>query len=97
MSTLFFKQPEGPGSETLIPGGVHNVQEGPRNVRTERIDRTNAPSHNTGQGWHLEVQEESKGIEVDRDRQKVVEGIGHDGKHPKIEENQRDVKMNVQC
>ena len=64
---------EDPGGETLMPGGVHNVQEGPRKVKDERVDGTDAPCRDTGPGRDLEVQEESKGVEVDRDRQKVVE------------------------
>ena len=48
-------EPDEPGGETLVPGGVQNVREGPRNVRTERVDGTNAPSRNTGQGWHCEA------------------------------------------
>ena len=88
---------EDPGGETLIPGGVQSVQECARNVRNERVDGTNAPSRNTGSGGRLEVQEKSRRAEVDRDRRKVLEGAGHDGKRPKSEENQRDVETNALC
>ena len=34
--------PHDPGGETAIPGGVHNVQEHPRNVNNECTDETDA-------------------------------------------------------
>ena len=45
----------------------------------------------------MEVQEESRAVEVDWDRQMVVEGAGYDGGCPRTEENQRDVKTSAQC
>ena len=35
------EEPEDPGSEMVMPGGVHGVQECPRSVRIERVDGTN--------------------------------------------------------
>ena len=89
--------PEDPGGETVAPGGVHIVQERPQGVRNERADGTDAPCQDTGPGGHLEVQGDSKGVEVDPDRHEVVEGAEHDGKRPKSEEDQRYVETNAQC
>ena len=87
--------PEDPGGETVAPGGVHNIQERLRKVRGERVDGTNAPSRDTGPGGRLEVQEESKGAEVDRDRQTVVKGAGRDRKHPRSVEDEHYVETNA--
>ena len=38
------EESEDPGGETVVPGGVHDVQERPRRVRNERVNETNAPS-----------------------------------------------------
>ena len=89
------EEPEEPGSETIIPGGVQSVQKGRRKVRDERIDDTNAPSQDTGPGGRLEVQEDSKGVEVDPDLCEVVKGAKHDGKQPRNEGNACDVEMNM--
>ena len=35
------------GDETAIPGGVHDVQEHPRNVRSRCADETDTPSQDT--------------------------------------------------
>ena len=43
------------------------------------------------------MQEDSRGVKVDRDRRKVLEGAGYDGRCPRTEENQRDVETNAQC
>ena len=75
-----------------MPGGVHDVQERPRKVRDERVDGTNAPSRDTGPGGRLEVQEESKGAEVGRDRQMVVKGARRDRKHPRSVEDECDLE-----
>ena len=88
-------EPYDPGGEGLIPGSVQSEREGPEGVRNERVDGTDAPTRDTGPGGHLEVQEESRGVEVDRDHQKVVDSAGHDGKRPKSEEDERGVDMNA--
>ena len=41
------------------------------------------------------MQEESTGVEVDRDRRKVVEGAEHDGRRPKTKESERYVSTNA--
>ena len=73
-------KPEEPGGEPLIPGSVQSDQEGPEGVRSERIDGTDALSRDTGPGGRLELQGELKGVEIDRDRRKVVEDAMYDGK-----------------
>ena len=90
-------EPDEPGGETVVPGGVHNVQESPRKVRDERADGTNAPSRDTGPGGRLELQGDSRGVEVDPDRREVVEGTEHDGKRPRSEEDERYVETNALC
>ena len=66
-------------------------------VRNKRVDGTNAPSRVTGPGGHLEVQGDSRGIEVDRDCCKVLEGAEHVGKGPRSEEDKRYVETNTLC
>ena len=87
--------PDDPGGEAVVPGGVHDVQERPEDVRNERVDRTNAPSRDTGLGGRLEVQQESKGTKVDRDRRKVVKGAKYDGKCPRSMEDERDIETSA--
>ena len=48
--------PYDPGGETAVPGGIHNVQEGPEGVRNERADETDASGRVTGPGGYLELQ-----------------------------------------
>ena len=81
------EEPQELGGETIVPGSVQSIQQGPRKVRDERVDNMNAPSQDTGPGGRLEVQEDSKGIEVDPDVCEVVEGAKHDGKRPRNEGN----------
>ena len=90
------EEPEDPGGETLVQGGVRSEQEGPEGVRNEHVDGMNAPTRVIGRGRVLEVQEESKGAKVDRDHRKVLEGAGCDRKRPKTKENPRDVETNAQ-
>ena len=89
------KESEDPGGETVAPGGVQSVQEGPRKVRDERVNETNAPSRVIGPGRHLDVQGDSEVVEGNPDRAKVVEGAGNDGKQPRTEGDQRYVETNA--
>ena len=68
------------GGETAIPGGIHNVQECSEGVRNECADGTDAPSRVIDPGGHLEVQGNSRVVEGDPDRTKVIEGAGCNGK-----------------
>ena len=83
--------PYDPGGETAIPGGIHNVQEGPEGIRNERADETDASGRVTGPGGYLELQGESRVIEVDWDRRNVVKRAGYNGKRPKRIRDARDV------
>ena len=91
------EEPQELGGETIVPGSVQSIQQGPRKVRDERVDNMNAPSQDTGPEGRLEVQEDSKGVEVDPDLCEVVEGAKHDGKQPRNEGNACDVETNVSC
>jgi hypothetical protein len=53
------------------------------------------PCTTLGPGGHLEWQEESRGVEVSRDRQKDVNGAEYDGNRPRSEENERVVETNT--
>ena len=86
-----------PGGETAVPGGIHNVQEGPRRVRNERADETDAPHRARGPGSHRDLQEESEVVEGDPDRTKVVDSAGHDGEHPRSNRSERGVETNAPC
>ena len=91
------EEPEDPGGETRVPGSVQSDQEGPEGVRDERVDETNAPCRDTGPGGRLELQRDSRGVEVDRDCRKVVKGTEHHGKRPRSEEDERYVETNALC
>ena len=60
------EEPYDPVGETVAPGGVHDVQECPRNVET------NALRQDTRSGGHAVELEASKVVEGDRDSAKVV-------------------------
>ena len=90
------EEPYDPG-ETAVPGGIHNVQERPEGVRNERVDRTDAPSRDTDPGRDLELQGDSRDVEVEPDHWKVLEDAGYDGKRPRSQENQRGADMNALC
>ena len=61
------------GSEAVTQSDTHRHQECPRNVRNERIDRTNALDRNRAPGGHRGEQGESRGTEVNLDHQNVVD------------------------
>ena len=88
------EEPNEPGGETVVPGGVHNVQEGPEDDRNERVDGTNAPCRGIGPGGHLEVQRELRGVKVDLDRQTVVWRAGYSVICPRSSGNARGVETN---
>ena len=90
-------EPEGPGGETAVPGGVQRVQEDPRSVRNERADETDSPRRDWPPlaGGHLGDREKSEVDEGDPDCAKVVEGAGHNGKRLESIRNQRDVETNA--
>ena len=54
-----------PGSETAMPGGVHNVMGRPRSVRNESADRTDTPDRDNDPEGHLGLPEDLRGVEVD--------------------------------
>ena len=91
------EEPDNQGSETAIPGGVHNVQEGPRMVRNERTDETDAPRRVRGPGGHRDLQEAPRVVEGGPDRTKVVDSAGHDGISPRSSENAHSDETNVPC
>ena len=80
-----------------MPGGVQSVQEGPEGVRDEHVDGTNAPCRHRDPGERLDLQMESRGVEVDQDRRKVVDSAGHDGIRPRSKGNERVVETNALC
>ena len=57
----------------------------------------NAPCWDTGPEGHLEVQGDTKGVEVDLDHRKVIEGIGYDRKQAKSVRNKCSIDMNMLC
>ena len=65
---------DGPDGETDVQGGVQRVQERPTGVV-----ETNVLRRDTGPGGRPELQEASRGIEVDSDGQDIVKGAGHNG------------------
>ena len=89
--------PEGPGGETAVPGGVHDVQERPRNVRNECANETDAPGRVTGPGGRLELQRESEIIEGEPDHVNVVDSAGCDGKCPRSVRSAPIIETNAPC
>ena len=89
------EEPYDPGGETAVPGGAHDVQERPRNIRDERVDGTDTPSRVIDSEGHLGDREKSEVVKGDPDHGKVVEGARYNGKRPKSIRDARDVEMNV--
>jgi hypothetical protein len=84
-----------PGGEADAPGDPESDPQGPRGGANDDCGDTNAPGRATGPGGHLEWQEESRGVEVSRDRQKDVDGAEYDGNRPRSEENEHVVETNA--
>ena len=84
------EEPEEPGGETAVQDDAHTYQGSPRGDTSDGGSGTNVPSRDRPPGGHLGDQEESRGIEGVRDRDKVVDHAGYDGKHPRSKENERD-------
>ena len=74
------RTPDEPDGETAVPGGAQKVQERPTGVRDEGAIETNALCRETGPGGHAELQEASRDVKIDLDRQGVVEGAELDGR-----------------
>jgi hypothetical protein len=88
-------EPDEPGGETAVPGDAHSTQEGPRCKANGGGGETSASDRDTWPGGCRGEQEESRGVEVSRDRQKDVDGAEYDGNRPRSEENERDVDTNA--
>ena len=56
------------------PDDVHSDMKGPRSVRNERIDRTDAPDQHRASEGHRSEQKTIGSVEIDLDRRKVVKG-----------------------
>ena len=84
------EEPEDPSGDAVVPGGTHGVQEHPRSIRNERVDGTNSPCRDRAPRGCRSDQVESRGVEGVQDRENVVDRAGYDGKHPRIEDNERD-------
>ena len=91
------EEPDDPGGETAVPGGVHDVQEHPRNVSNECADETDAPGRVTGPGGYLELQEESEDIEGDSDRTNVVDHAGYNRVCHRSDGNAHVDETNAPC
>ena len=54
------------------PDDIHSDIKGPRNIRNERVDRTDAPDRHRASGGHRGEQKAIGSVEVDSDRRKIV-------------------------
>ena len=84
------EEPEEPGGETAVQDDAHTYQGSPRGVTSDAGGGTNVPSRDRPPGGHLGDQEESRGVEIVRDRANIVDRAGYYGNHPGSEENEHD-------
>ena len=87
--------PHDPGGETAVPGGVHDVQEHPRNVNNECADETDALRRDRPPGGSFNLPEASNVAKGDSDHRKVVEGAEYDGVRLRSDENKHVVETNA--
>ena len=66
-------------------------------VHNECADETDAPGRGTGPGGCLELQEESRVVKVDWDRQNILQGPRYDGTHPRSDGSERVDGANALC
>ena len=85
------------GSETTMPGGVHNIRERPRSIINEHVDRTDAADRDNGLGGHLNLPEDLRGIKIESDSRKVVDGVDYDRISRGHKESQRAIETDAQC
>ncbi|KAF8124095.1 hypothetical protein EV363DRAFT_1178587 [Boletus edulis] len=85
-------EPDEPGREAAAQRSYQRIQEGPRTVRNERVDRTNAPNQDTRPGGHMGPQEVTRVVEGDSGRGNVVEGGAHNGIDPRSHGNERVIE-----
>ena len=71
------EEPDDLGSEAAIPGCVHNLQEGPRNVENEHVVETNVHCRVRGLGGHMHELARSRGVKGDWRHQNCVKGVGY--------------------
>ena len=83
------------GNETAVPGGVHDVQEHPRNVRSGCAEEMDAPCRDTAPGDPRGELEASRDVEGVWDRRNVVDSGGYDGIDPRTDGNERGIEMNT--
>ncbi|KAF8131681.1 hypothetical protein EV363DRAFT_1296447 [Boletus edulis] len=81
-----------PGCEAVVQGGYQRIQEGPRTVRNERVDRTNASNRDTRPGGHMGPRGVTRVVEGDSGRGNVVEGGAHNGIDPRSHGNERVIE-----
>ena len=91
------EEPEAPGGETAVQDDAQTYQDGPIGEGNQRVDDANALCRDTWPGGQMGELEGSRGVEVVRDRVKVVDGAGYDLIHPRTDGNERVVETNSQC
>ena len=89
------RTPDEPDGETAVPGGAQRVQERPTGVRDEGAVETNALCRETGPGGHAELQQASRDVKIDLDRQDVVEGAEYDRIGRGCDRSGGDVETNL--
>ena len=89
------RTPDEPDGETAIPGGAQRVQERPTGVRDEGAVKMNTLCRETGPGGHAELQQASRDVKIDLDRQDVVEGAEYDRIGRGCDRSGGDVEMNL--
>ncbi|KAF8432353.1 hypothetical protein L210DRAFT_985801 [Boletus edulis BED1] len=88
-------EPDELGREAATQRSYQRIQECPRTVRNECVDRTNAPNQDTRPGGHMGPQEASRVGEGDPGRGNVVEGGAHNGIDPRSHGNERVVETSA--
>ena len=69
------------------------LRERPRSVINERVDGTDAPDRDNGLGGYLDPPEDPRGIKVESDGRRVVDGANSRGH----KESQRAIETDAQC
>ena len=91
------EEPEELGTESVVPGSVHDIQEGPRRVSNEHFIKMNVLCQDTGPEGHEVKLEVSKDVEGNLDHVNVVNNIEHNGTHPSSNRNKHVIEMNTSC
>lgn len=84
-----------PSPSTTIPGGVHDVQEHPREVSSDYANEIDMPDQDASPEGHSDLPEALKVTKGNLDHWEVVEDAKYDGVCSRNDKNEHIIEMNV--